>query len=73
MENTIFKCDHHKKNKNKLVCNKCEDKGYSKCVQKCDICLENMTKRCEHTDEQRCITGFWGTPEVNKAIEKDIK
>ena len=37
----------------------------------CRTCIENNKQQsCHHTDEERSITGFWGTPEVNKAIEK---
>ena len=38
--------------------------------QKCIQCHDLRNSQCKHTDEDRCITGFWCTNEIAKAIEK---
>lgn len=36
----------------------------------CRTCMENQIQTCEHTDQDRMITGTWVTDEVKKALEK---
>jgi len=36
----------------------------------CRTCAEEQTEKfCDHTDEQRQLTGTWCTPEIEKALE----
>src|SRR5271165_7250105 len=39
----------------------------------CKECYEIRNSKCDHTDSQREILGFWTTVEMNKAIEKGYK
>ena len=39
----------------------------------CRTCAEQQQTRCEHTEEERAITGTWCTNEINKAIEKGYR
>lgn len=39
----------------------------------CEKCAENQQPLCNHTDEERQITGTWSTIEVNKALEMGYK
>lgn len=39
----------------------------------CRTCMTNETHTCNHTDDERCFTGTWATPEVNKSLEKGYK
>ena len=40
----------------------------------CRTCAERQQQaRCEHTEEERAITGTWCTNEINKAIEKGYR
>ena len=39
----------------------------------CKICANEESKKCQHTDEERCLEGTWCTPEINKAVEKGYK
>ena len=37
----------------------------------CRRCMELQNKNtCNHTDSERCLTGFWTTKEISKALEK---
>ena len=37
----------------------------------CRTCVETcMQNKCAHSDEERCITGTYATPEIQKAVEK---
>ena len=70
-------CTHHKGVKCKQECqaNKCEDcKSRRKMLkQTCNYCYNMRNGECQHTDEERCITGFWCTNEIDKALEKGYK
>lgn len=44
------------------------------CVQvQLDLPWHQCTNMCNHTDQQRTMTGTWSTPELQKAIEKGYK
>jgi hypothetical protein len=74
MQTIDFKCEHNKK----IKCNEnCIEKKCKNCKsarkiakQNCNICYNVRNGECFHTDDERCITGFWCTNEVQKAIDK---
>lgn len=40
----------------------------------CRTCVEaGMQIRCTHSEQERCITGTYATPEIQKAVEKGYK
>jgi len=74
MQNIDLKCTHRKNVKCKDDC-KTTNCGNCKSARKlakriCDICYNVRNGECFHTDEERCLTGFWCTNEMEKALEK---
>ena len=73
MQTIDFKCVHNKK----IKCNEsCIDKQCNSCKsvrkiaeQNCNICYRVRNGECFHSDDERCITGFWCTTEVQQAID----
>ena len=56
------KCLHHKHIKDKITKDIAKQNG--------GTCYNLRNTECFHTNEQRFISGFWTTIEINKALEK---
>ena len=39
----------------------------------CSKCAELKQQSCNHSDNERCITGTWCSPEINRAIKEGYK
>jgi len=71
------KCDHHKhvkcseacKTNNCLECKTANNALKNTCYQ----CHEFKSSKCNHSDEERAITGFWTTVEIKKRLKRVIK
>ena len=71
------KCSHSKNTKCKpdcktKQCKPCKDTR-KQLKANCQECYKIRNSDCQHTDSERCITGFWTTAEIDKAIEKGYK
>ncbi len=77
MQNIDLRCTHCKKLKCKPDCKtvSCMDcKSIRKIMkQTCNQCYNIRNGECFHTDDERSITGFWCTTEIEKALEKGYK
>ena len=77
MEVINISCTHH----SKIKCrNDCKTKDCKDCKenrkilkQTCNYCYNMRNGVCFHTDDERAITGFWCTNEIEKALEKGYK
>ena len=74
MQNIDLKCTHHKNVKCKQDCKEreCKECKANRSILKrtCNQCFNVRNVECFHADDQRAITGFWCTNEIQKAIEK---
>ena len=78
MQRVSEKCTHFKTTKNNIKCsNGCVVKGCLECKtarkrakENCRQCFTERNSACQHTDDERMMTGFWTTIELEKAIEK---
>ena len=74
MQNIDLKCTHHKNVKCKQDCKEreCKECKANRSILKrtCNQCFNMRNVECFHADDQRAITGFWCTNEIQKAIEK---
>ena len=77
MQNIDLRFYHHKKVKCKQECKvqSCTDCKSTRKIMKqtCIHCYNMKNGECMHTDDERCITGFWCTNVIQKALEKGYK
>src|SRR5207244_7501514 len=77
MQNIELKCTHHGNSKchQECIAKSCNDCKSQRKLKKqtCNICYSIRNGDCLHKDNERSITGFWCTIEVQKALEKGYK
>ena len=81
MNRINLKCTHFNTTKHNIECTKgCNIKRCPQCQltrkrakENCQQCYIERNSDCTHSDSERAITGFWTTPEMEKALEKGYK